>query len=215
MEKYIYDTLYYYKEDDEEGYDLFNVQLLEHKDDKRIDALKNILNNEDKFIAYQAMLILVAWGIEEGFVTLNTFLKDKWYLEFEFEPHRLYNEDNVLDTIADALDIAWFSSYNKKIITEKIQLILSLYGIMFFEGKLKNILLKRDELTKNILQDVKAAFESAFEQKRYYQASQLYPVIHKHDITYAKKIRPKLEALTIIDKRIAFNLDEVNLGSID
>jgi hypothetical protein len=210
MEKYIYDALYYYKDDDgEEGYDLFNVQTLDDKDKNRIELLKGILNNEDKYIAYQAMLILLSWGIKEGVDKLNVFIEEKWQEKLEFEPHRIYNEDNVFDVIADALDIAWYNSTDRTWIIEKMKILLSLYGTMFFEGKLKNVLLKRDELAKSLQVQIKSAMESSLLNKRYYQASQLLSVINKYDKNYVNSIIPEFENLSKIDNRINFNLDEL------
>jgi hypothetical protein len=210
MEKYIYDALYYYKDDDgEEGYDLFNVQTSDDKDKNRIEILKGILNNEDKYIAYQSMLILLSWGVKEGVDKLNVFIEEKWYEKLEFEPHRIYNEDNVFDVIADALDIAWYNSTDRAWVIEKIKILLSFYGTMFFEGKLKNVLLKRDELAKGLLIEIKSALESSLLNKRYYQASQLLSVINKYDKNYVHSIIPEFEKLSQIDNRINFNLEEL------
>jgi hypothetical protein len=210
MEKYIYDALYYYKDDDgEEGYNLFNVQTLDDKDKNRIEILKGILNNEDKYIAYQAMLILLSWGIKEGVDKLNVFIEEKWQEKLEFEPHRIYNEDNVFDVIADALDIAWYNSTDRVWIIDKMKILLSFYGIMFFEGKLKKVLLKRDEIAKSLLIEIQTAMQSALLNKRYYQASQLLSVINKYDKNYVHSIIPEFEKLSQIDNRINFNLEEL------
>jgi hypothetical protein len=210
MEKFIYEALYHYKDDDgEEGYDLFCVQTLEHKEKERIDVLKKILENEDRYIAYQAMIILLSWGLDEGFVKLNEFITDKWYEKAEFEPHRIYGEDNVFDVIADALDIAWFNSMDKKRVIDLFKVILSYYGNMFFEGKIKQVLLKREELAMNILPNIKNALEASLKNKRFYQASQLLSIINKYDKKYVEMLIPEFENLAKIDSRINYNLDEI------
>ncbi|OPH00361.1 hypothetical protein B2I21_00350, partial [Chryseobacterium mucoviscidosis] len=63
MENEIYDTLYYYSEDGEEGYDLTEVQLIGKTDENRVEKLKLLLQHKNPYISYQAMLILVAWAI--------------------------------------------------------------------------------------------------------------------------------------------------------
>lgn len=178
MEKYIYDALYYYNEDDEVGYDLFNVQLLENINGERVELLKEILQNEDKYIAYQAMLILLAWNINEGYLTLSNFFSEKWFSGIEFEPHRIFGEDSVLDVIANAIDIGWSKQTDKSKFIEFYKIILSFYGSMYFEGKLKAILLKRQDLSQLLLSDIKIAIKSALKHNRHYQASQFLPVLY-------------------------------------
>ncbi|RTZ46204.1 hypothetical protein EJ377_17365 [Chryseobacterium arthrosphaerae] len=68
-----------------------------------------LLHNDDPYIAYQAMLILLAWAIPEGFKQLDQFIAEKWDEKENFEPHRLHNEDNVYDVITNALYIATFN----------------------------------------------------------------------------------------------------------
>ena len=63
----------------------------------------------DVVVSYQAMLILLAWAIPEGFQQLERFISEKWDEKHSFEPHRIYNEDNVYDVIVDALYISTFN----------------------------------------------------------------------------------------------------------
>ncbi len=212
MEKYIYEALYYYKDEDgEEGYDLYNVQLLEQIDNNRIQILKKIIENEDKYISYQAMLILISLGINEGFNKFNDFITEKWYEKLEFEPHRIYDEDNVFDVISRAFNIAYINGAAKLLVIENVKIILSFYGTRFFEGNLKRVLLKRDEISINLTKEIKVALESALKNKRYYQASQLLSLINKYDKAYVSNVIPEFENLAKIDNRINFNLDELSV----
>jgi hypothetical protein len=210
MEKYIYEALYYYKDEGgEEGYDLYNVQLLEHFDNKRIQILKKIIENEDRYISYQAMLILISWGIKEGFNKFNDFITEKWYEKLEFEPHRIYDEDNVFDVISRAFNIAYMNGAAEIFVIENMKIILSFYGTNFFEGNLKRVLLKRDGISINLTTEIKAAIEAALKNNRYYQASQLLSLINKYDKSYVSNVIPEFEKHSQIDNRINFNLEEL------
>jgi hypothetical protein len=136
--------LYYYNEEGYEGYDLGEVQLLEQKSADRVEGLKGLLHSHDRYIAYQAMLILVSWNLPEGFEFLNRFIAERWEDKGDFEPHRIYGEDNVYDVVANALHIATLNGKNKQDLYPYIKWFLSVYGEHFFESNLKEFLLKTD-----------------------------------------------------------------------
>jgi len=104
MDQEIYNALYkYIDEDGNEGEDLREAQLLERFSQERIDKLIHLLSNSDSYISYQSMLILIVWGIDKGFHKLDEFIDNKLDTVTEFEPHRIYGEDNVCDVISDTL----------------------------------------------------------------------------------------------------------------
>jgi hypothetical protein len=77
LENEIYDTLYYYSEDGEEGYDLTEVQLIGKTDENRVEKLKLLLHHKNAYISYQAMLVLLAWAIPKDLYSLTvSFLKN-------------------------------------------------------------------------------------------------------------------------------------------
>ena len=79
MEKEIYNTLYkYIDEEGNEREDLREVQLLDDFSNERIKKLIDLLHNSDKYISYQAMLILIAWGEDEGFKKLDEFINSPY-----------------------------------------------------------------------------------------------------------------------------------------
>lgn len=205
----IKEILYYYNEDGEEGYDFDEVKLLEKIDPDRVDKLKKLIFHNDKMIAYQAMIILVSWGIEEGFNKLNVFIDEKYDSHYEYEPHRIWGEDNVYDEIADAISISIINTNDEeKAISFYIKL-LSLYHVKFFEGKLKQGLLDLNDFS-TILKDLKQAINFTIKNDKFYQASQLLPILaickDKELNSYVEKFNKLLK----YDKRIQYNLDEIN-----
>jgi hypothetical protein len=163
LENEIYDTLYYYSEDGEEGYDLTEVQLIGKTDENRVEKLKLLLHHKNAYISYQAMLVLLAWAIPEGFVQLDRFISEKWDEKHSFEPHRIYNEDNVYDVIVDALYISTFNGKEEQELYPYVKHFLSIYGNRFFESCLKDFLLKKD--CKPLLKEIEEAMKSALKIK--------------------------------------------------
>lgn len=206
MENEIYDTLYYYSENGEEGYDLTEVQLIGKADENRVEKLKLLLHHKNAYISYQAMLVLLAWAIPEGFVQLDRFISEKWDEKHSFEPHRIYNEDNVYDVIVDALYISTFNGKEEQELYPYVKHFLSIYGDRFFESCLKDFLLKKD--CKPLLKEIEEAMKSALKNKKYYQASQLFPVIIHYDKHRFEEYFEVFSSLLKDDKRIEYNIEE-------
>lgn len=206
MNNEIHEILYHYNEEGQEGYDLNEVQLLEKIDFDRVEKLKLLLHNDNQYIAYQAMLILLAWSVPEGFKLLDHFIIEKWDEKENFEPHRLYNEDNVYDVIANALYIATLNGKSEQELYPYIKQFLNIYGDKFFESNLKNFLLKKN--SRPLLKEIEQAIQSALKNKRYYQASQLFPVIVHYDKNTFNKYIDIFRPLVSQDSRIAYNIEE-------
>lgn len=206
MNNELHELLYYYNEEGYEGYDLNEVQLLEKKDSNRIEKLKHLLQNEDRYMAYQAMLILLAWGIPEGFELLDRFIAEKWDEKESFEPHRLHNQDQVYDVITNALYISTFNGKSEQELYPYIKQFLFLYGERFFESHLKDFLLKK--YCGSLLKEIEKAIQNALQNKRYYQASQLFPVLVHYDKSRFNVYRDIFRTLISQDNRIAYNMDE-------
>lgn len=206
MNKEIQELLYYYNEEGEEGYDLREVQLLEKKDPERVEELKQLLHHDRRYTAYQAMLILLAWSIPEGFETLDRFINEKWTEKEEFEPHRLYGEDNVYDVIADALYIATLNGKSEQELYPYIRKFLNSYGDQFFESHLKNFLLKKN--CRPLLKEIEEAIKSALQHERYYQASQLFPVLVHYDQNTFNEYISVFNPLVSLDRRIQYTIEE-------
>ncbi|WP_404985507.1 hypothetical protein ACI513_20190 [Chryseobacterium sp. M5] len=206
MNNQINELLYHYNEEGNEGYDLNEVQLLEKIDFERVEKLKLLLHNDNQYIAYQAMLILLAWSIPEGFQQLDKFISEKWDEKENFEPHRLYNEDNVYDVITNALFIATLNGKNEQELYPYIKHFLNIYGDKFFESNLKEFLLKKN--CRPLLKEIEQAMQSALKNKRYYQASQLFPVIAHYDKNNLSKFINIFNDLISQDDRISYNIEE-------
>ncbi len=206
MNSDIHELLYHYNEDGYEGYDLSEVQLLREIDSDRVEKLKLLLQHDDTYIAYQAMLILLAWAIPEGFQQLDTFISEKWEEKQTFEPHRIYNEDNVYDVICNALSIAILNGKDEEELHASISYFLKIYGTHFFESNLKNFLLTKN--CKPFLKEIEQAMERAIETERYYQASQLFPVVVNYDNNGFNKFEGVFKDLLLHDNRIMYNIEE-------
>ena len=202
----IYNALYTDETGEVVGLD--EVQLMEYVPAERISQLINLLFNDDLYLAYQCGLILAAWGISQGVHYLQHLIRIRIDKIAEFEPHRLWGQDNVYDVIADALEIAvHISGYDKAEIDESYKELLLLYGECYFEGKLKSALIKLDE--QSLIPNIKQAMQSALDHERYYQASQLLPVLAKYDKAYASAQVGVFQNLIAKDKRIKYNLEEM------
>ncbi len=202
----VYDALYTDETGEVVGLD--EVQLMKAELLDRIPALIHLLSSEDLYMAYQSGLILAAWGIPEGVGFLGHLVKMRIDKTSEFEPHRLWGEDNIYDVIAEALEIAVsINGYDKESINDLYKQILLLYGECYFEGKFKYALIKLKE--QSLLPNIKQAVQSALDHKRYYQASQLLPVLAQYDKTYALAQVGSFQKLMSEDKRIQYNLEEM------
>jgi len=210
MKQEIYNTLYYYQEDGEEGFDLSEVQLLEKVDNERISKLIKLLENDDKYIVYQAMLILISWNIDEGFNQFNQFFEERWDKLEEFEPHRIWEEDCVYDVISNAFQISIYNGNTEINLLPFIRKILSIYNEVFFEDRLKSLLMKMKSLNI-ILPEIKIAINNTLEVGKYYQASYLFPVIvlcEKENYAHYEAI---FSNLINEDERIKYNIEEAKL----
>ncbi|PVV49401.1 hypothetical protein [Chryseobacterium sp. HMWF035] len=206
MNNQINEILYHYNEEGYEGYDLSEVQLLRNKVIDRIEKLKSLLDNDNQYIAYQAMLILLAWAIPEGFQQLDRFISEKWDEKESFESHRIHSEDNVYDVITDALYISTMNGKTEEELYPYIKHFLSIYGNKLFESNLKDFLLKKN--CRPLLKEIEQAIQDALQSKRYYQASQLFPVLVNYDKNSFNQYVDIFNSLINEDDRISYNIDE-------
>ncbi|UYZ64889.1 hypothetical protein [Hymenobacter weizhouensis] len=204
--KEVYNLLY--ADENGEIVGLDEVQYMDPVPAERIPALVALLQSDDIYVAYQCGLILAAWGVKEGIEHLRMLVETRIDKTADFEPHRLWGEDNVYDVIARALSMAMqYTDYNKAEITALLARILELYGECYFESKLKYALL--DVRVPELMPNIKQALQVALDHGRYYQASQLLPVLAVYDRAFAQAQIPVFERLTSQDQRIKYNLEEM------
>jgi len=201
----IYQALYTDEAGEVVGLD--EVQLLDPILTSRIPELLPLLAGDDLYLAYQAGLVLAAWGVAAGVDYLRHLAEIRVDRTAELQPHRLSGEDNVYDVLAEALGIAVLSEYDEQQVAGILRNILALYGDCYFESKLKRTLLRLNP--DELLPAIKQAMTLALEQERYYQASQLLPVLAKYDKAYALSQVSLFERLVAQDERIAYNLTEM------
>ena len=157
---------------------LDEVQLLDPIPTERIPALQNLFNDEDLFLAYQATLIITAWGNVSGLKKAEDFIDNRIDEKIEIAPNRIYGYDNVYDELAEAVGL--FALSSKGFVDERKRIfkkLLKLYGEMYFENKLKYALLKSN--FTDLLPDVEEATERAFQTKKFYLSSNLLPILGK------------------------------------
>jgi hypothetical protein len=157
---------------------LDEVQLLDPIPSQRVGLLRALLNSKDLYVAYQSALILVAWGDEKGFETIESFIDNKIHMTLEISPHRLYGYDNVYDEVAWALYLSIEDDENPTgYVLNLVKKILNLYGPCDFEGSLKLCLL--DINCSQLLPDIYKALRRALDFNKEYLASQLLPILAK------------------------------------
>lgn len=202
----IYNALYTDETGEVVGLD--EVQFLDPIPRERIPKLVNLLTSEDLYLAYQCGLVLAAWGVEQGVRYLQHLVTIRIDKLAEFEPHRLWGQDNVYDVIARAFSMALqYTDYNKEELIAALSEILNLYGECYFESRLKYALIDND--VPELFLRIKQAMQLALDHERYYQASQLLPVLAKYDRAYALAQVTTFQKLIVKDKRIQYNLEEM------
>lgn len=208
MSKETYDTLYYYNEDGEDGYDLNEVMLLDDVNDtERIEKLTELLESSDKTIAYQAILILVSWNKKQGFSKLQQFIDERWDKSENFDPHRIYGEDTAYDKFSHALKISTYNGSSETQLMPYIKQFLELYNEVFFESFFKDLLLSMNIISLYI-EEVEKTILKTVEANKPYQASQLFPVLVKNNSSYFEKYKDFFEKLNLKDGRIIYNIEE-------
>ncbi len=167
---------------------LDEVQLLDPIPTERVASMRALLGGADLHLAYQAVLVLTAWGDPVGLGKLEEFVDARVDEKMEFAPHRISDYDNVYDELAEAVYLFGLSSVDSR--DDRLRILgklLALYGPCFFESKLKRALLRLDlpalapDLpalapdVRALAPDVRAALERALGLGRVHLASQLLP----------------------------------------
>ena len=158
---------------------LDEVQLWEPIPLERIAPLRELLQHNDPFVRYQAMLVLVAWADEQGLRQLERFINAGLPADANLAPDNISSEDNAFDQLAEAVKLAVSNGLDQQTAAGLYRKLLRHYGQQKFKSDLKYALLRH--ATPDLLDAIETALEDARRQGRIYQASQLLPVIAKLD----------------------------------
>lgn len=177
-----------YQDEDGRVVGLDEVQLLDPVPAGRIGPVRALLGAGDLYLAYQAALVLTAWGDPAGLSEIEAFVDARVDRQMEFAPHRIYDYDNVYDELAEAVYLFGLSSVDHRADRLRVlQKILALYGPCGFESKLKRALLRLD--FPELAPDVRDALERALALGDVYLASQLLPPLARWE---GEAVRPLL-----------------------
>jgi len=158
---------------------LDEVQLLDPPPHVRIPALITLLEHADPYIAFQAAIVLAAWGVIEGMGKIEQLIDQRVHEHAEISPNRIYDYDNVYDELAYAAHLYRLTVGETPEGVRIFRKLLGLYGTCRFESRLKHALLKTQGT--ELLPDVRAAMERAWNAGHEYLASQLLPPLARWD----------------------------------
>jgi hypothetical protein len=146
-----------YESEDGEVVGLDEVQLLDPIAD-RIAPLRALLAGPDEYDAYQAALILAAWGDRLGArYLLDTVLAARAG-EPPLDPHRIRaTDDDAPDLAAEALHLYGATSGDMQTRDDGYRRCLDLFGEVAFPGKLQSVL--RRDRPSALLSPTRAAHE--------------------------------------------------------
>jgi HEAT repeat protein len=162
-----------YEDENGEVIGLGEVQLLDPPPRNRVEKLQQLLSDPSDWLAFQASLILAAWGEPEGVASLSKFVAQWPNRVIGFSHHRLRGYDNSYDEIADAAHLFQLSNGNSTIARDLFRGLLALYGPVEYESRLKYALLRSD--CHDLIPDIIAAIDRARCLGKFYLASQLLP----------------------------------------
>ena len=166
-----------YDDDSGKPIGLPEVQLLEPPPADRMPRLRLLLAHGDEYVAYQAALILAAWGDKAGADYLEA-LVERWPEGSKgFAPHRIYGYDNACDLIADAMDIYGTVSDDEQGAKRVFRKLLGIYGPTRFESALQLLMLK--PRYAELASDVETATDKALLYNLPDAAGRLLPALAK------------------------------------
>jgi len=196
-----------FEDDDGEEVGLGEVQLLDPSPMDRVAAVKLLLNTENLLITFDAILLLCAWGEDEGLAYVEVFVDKEMHRVAEFSPHRVYGFDNMYDDLAYAVYL-YGCTVTGKVNTQNRILgkILDVYGHCQFDSQLKYALLDGDY--RSLYDKVWSAIHRSLAENLHFQASQLLPVAAKWNPLAAWSMVPYFLSLDSIEPSPLLNVAE-------
>jgi hypothetical protein len=146
-----------YESEDGEVIGLDEVQLLDPIPE-RIAPLRALLAGPDEYEAYQAALILAAWGDAQGAQHLSDTVLAARAGGPPLDPHRIRaTDDEAPDLAAEALHLYGTRSGDMQTRDDGYRRGLSLFGDISFPGRLQSVL--RRDRPAALLSTTRAAYE--------------------------------------------------------
>ncbi|PRC90656.1 hypothetical protein [Solimicrobium silvestre] len=185
---------------------LDEVQLLDDYPQTRIRDLSALLNDSNLFIRYQAILILTAWGLEVGIDNAENMIVAGVADDLNLSPNRINGKDNRFDDLAEAIHLYVLSGGSGVRACKAFCALLKSYPIYYFESKFKRALLKH--ATPEMIGEIKDSILKCLKAGKFYQASQLLPILAKLDSVACWDIFPEIAALPMQIPDPAANIAE-------
>lgn len=163
--------------EDEEGVPvgLDQVMLLSPAPLDRVPTLKPLLEAEDQYVAFQAAMVLAAWGVDAGVLHLEGMIDHADPQAEPLMPHRIRGYENCYDLMADAVDCYEMNGGAPEVAIRIYGKLLALYGHFDFECALKDVLLNGHH--RELIDLIERAFRRALGKSKIYLASQLLPLL--------------------------------------
>ena len=76
---------------------LAEVQLMDPAPVERIPAVQALLGEDDPYVAFQAAIVLAAWGDLTGLACIEQMIDSRIHERVTLCPHRLHDHDNVYE----------------------------------------------------------------------------------------------------------------------
>lgn len=163
-----------YESEDGEVIGLDEVQLLEPIKE-RVPLLAGLMKGSDFYVAYQAALILAAWGHRDGLEHLRQHVLLSKPEEAPLDPDRLASTDDAPDMVAEAAHLYGQETGDLDVRDDIFRECLASYHLNNHKGRLQSCL-RRDRPHK-IRDDIRAAYERCRTSDQVPKAIQLLPAM--------------------------------------
>ncbi|AMR29173.1 hypothetical protein A0257_20130 [Hymenobacter psoromatis] len=169
---------------------LAGVQRLAPVPPARLNPARALLGSPDEYLAYQAALVLTAWGDTQGLRHLEQLIDGRVDQRLALAPHPMGGYDNGYDEMARAVGLYGLAPGTERPAQLRVLgKLLALYGPCFFESGLKAALLALEPpLAAELGPAVSRALSRTQLAGQLYLASQLLPPLVRVDGTMARTL---------------------------
>lgn len=176
---------------------LAGVQRLDPVPPTRLDPARALLGSPDEYLAYQAALVLTAWGDAQGLRHLEQLVDGRVDQRLALAPHQSGGSDNGYDEMAQAVGRYGLAPAARRPAQLRVLgKLLAPYGPCFFAAHLKAALLALEPpLAAELGPAMRAALARTQEEGQLYLASQLLPPLARVDGAAARALLDPFPAL--------------------